>query len=382
MSATARLVADYNSERARQLPYLDHKCLYLAALLDIQLDTFLHRSSHRQLLLLLIVLSVQSHLFTHHLNMHLPPLDVAVYPVVPLSYGGHGGSHAHHPSRPANHHGPTAPDFSSIQKAIQRIFRSSRITIHQVERIRGRLHQVYLTRLADGNTLVLKCPPDQSTRALRHEKHGLETERKTLETLHEFTQLSVPKVLKYDSHGGSLGSPFLLTSYISGRTLPEISRYLSASQRDIIQRTLGAYVRTLTALSASQFGTTERVFAKKGSKSWREAFLKLLESALRDSEDMLVTLPYDSIRYYVGQRYGHFLDEVTEPRLVALGVCEPQNVLINEHTKEVAGLVGFSDVIWGDPLMSGGIAGGSDAFFEGYGERPLQSAGVQARLLM
>jgi hypothetical protein len=57
-------------------------------------------------------------------------------------------------------------------------------------------------------------------------------------------------------------------------------------------------------------------------------------------------------------------------------------VLINEHTKEVAGLVGFSDVIWGDPLMSGGIAGGSDAFFEGYGERPLQSAGVQARLLM
>jgi hypothetical protein len=123
------------------------------------------------------------------------------------------------------------------------------------------------------------------------------------------------------------------------------------------------------------------VFAKKGNSSWREAFLALLESALRDSEDMLVNVPYDSVRYYVGQ-HSHFLDEVTEPRLVALHACDPQNVLIDEHTKRVTGLVGFSNVIWGDPLMSGGIADGSEAFFEGYGECPSRTGGVKARLLM
>ena len=126
---------------------------------------------------------------------------------------------------------------------------------------------------------------------------------------------------------------------------------------------------------------THRVFAKKGSDSWREAFLALLEAALRDSEDILVTMPYDSIRYYVGH-HAHFLEEVTEPRLVALHACDPTNVLVDETTKQVTGLVGFSNVIWGDPLMTGGMADGSEAFFEGLGECPIKTGGVKARLLM
>lgn len=96
---------------------------------------------------------------------------------------------------------------------------------------------------------------------------------------------------------------------------------------------------------------------------------------------MLVTVPYDSVRYYVGKN-SHFLDEATQPRLVALNVCEPDNVLINEQTRQVTGLVGFSNVIWGDPLMSGGIADGSDAFFEGLGEHPARTDGIKARILM
>jgi aminoglycoside phosphotransferase (APT) family kinase protein len=229
--------------------------------------------------------------------------------------------------------------------------------------------------------LVLKCPPTDNIRLLRHEKHFLETERKTLETLHEYTQIPVPQVIKYDSHGGALGTPYLMMSHLPGRKLSEISAYLTASERDTIDHTLGSYVRALTALSATQFGMTHRVFAKKGSNSWREAFLALLEAALRDGEDMLVTVPNDSIRYWVG-KYAHCLEEVTEPRLVALNACDPQNVLVDERTKNVSGLVGFSNVIWGDPLMNGGMSEGSEAFFEGLGGYPAGSGSARARMLM
>ncbi|KAF2470418.1 uncharacterized protein BDR25DRAFT_34693 [Lindgomyces ingoldianus] len=323
--------------------------------------------------------------------MHLPPLDVAVYPVVTMSHGRHGGRSTRTMSSISSTSSSSStsstgtvttttntPDFSSIQRVIRNVFRSSKITVQQVERLQGRLHQVYLARLTDGSSLVLKCPPLFNTRMLRHERHSLETERKTMETLREYTQLSVPQVIKYDSQGGALGSPFLMMSFLPGRRLSELSSFLSASERKVVDRTLGAYVRSLTALSATQFGPTHRVFAKKGSSSWREAFLALLESALRDAEDMLVTIPYDSIRYYVGQQ-SQCLDEVTEPRLVALNVCDPQNVLLDERTKQVTGLVGFSNVIWGDPLMSGGIADGSEAFFEGYGQCPARTGGAKAR---
>ncbi|KAF1929117.1 uncharacterized protein M421DRAFT_61701 [Didymella exigua CBS 183.55] len=324
--------------------------------------------------------------------MLLPPLDVVVYPAFAMSRGA--GTYASRPPRPSSTVSSTSsssstssraysasPDFLSIQKLVHTIFRSSKITVQQAERLRSRIHQVYLTKLAGDGSLVLKCLPAGSTRLLRHERHTLDTEVKTIETLHEYTQLPVPRIIKYDNHGGLFGSPFLIMTHLPGRRLSELAPHLTTIERNTIDRTLGSYVRSLSSLSATQFGMTHRVFERKGCKSWREAFLALLEGALRDGEDMLVTVPYDSIRYYVA-KYAHVLEEVTEPRLVALDVCRPDNILVDEYTKRVTGLVGFSNVIWGDPLLSGGIANGSDAFFEGFGECPVRTGGVKTRMLM
>lgn len=322
--------------------------------------------------------------------MFLPPLDVATYPVFTMSRG----TYVSHPPRSSSTVSSTSstsstssqacttsPDFPSIQKLIRTVFRSSNITVQQAERLPSRLHQVYLARLADNSLLVLKCLPTSNTRLLRNEKSTLETEYKTLETLHEYTRLPVPQVIKYDSHGGRFGLPFLIVSHMPGRRLSDVSTRLTTAERNAIDRSLGAYVRSLTTLSATQFGMTHRVFDRKGCKSWREAFLALLEAALRDAEDMLITIPYESIRYYIS-KHSYVLDEVTEPRLVALNICRADNVLIDEHTKRITGLVGFSNVIWGDALLSGGIANGSEAFFEGFGERPSRHGSVKARMLM
>lgn len=102
---------------------------------------------------------------------------------------------------------------------------------------------------------------------------------------------------------------------------------------------------------------------------------------MRDAEDILVTIPYDSIRYYIA-KHSNVLDQVTQPKLVALNICNPDNVLIDQQTKRVSGLVGFSNAIWGDALMSGGLSTGSEAFFEGFGECPARTGSVKIRMLM
>ncbi|KAJ4344995.1 hypothetical protein N0V95_006032 [Ascochyta clinopodiicola] len=269
----------------------------------------------------------------------------------------------------------------NTQRLIQAVFQSSKILVKQAERLQSQLQQVYLAKLADDTLLVLKCLPPANMRLLRHEKNTLKTEVKTLEILHECTQLPVPRVIKYDSHGGQFGSPFAVMNHIPGRKLSELSKHLTYTERSAIDRSLGVYVRNLTLLSAAQFGMAHQVFDHKGCRSWREAFLALLEAALRDAEDMLVTIPYDSIRYYIS-KHSHVLDEVAEPSLVAMNVCKSENVLVDEHTKHVNGLLGFSNVIWGDALMSGGLANGSDAFFEGFGECPMVTGGAGIRTLM
>ena len=322
--------------------------------------------------------------------MPLPPPDVPEHSIFTMSRGAtlywpvrpssRASSSSTSSSTSTRTHG-SSPDFASIQEVIRAAFQSHKITVHQIEQILGCIHQVYLAHLADGSRLVLKCPPSNNVRLLRHEKHLLEAECITLETLREHTQLPVPQVIKYEAHRGTMGSPFLLLSHIPGKRLCDIAPVLTTSQRRTIDRVLGCHLKTLSALSASQFGMTHRVFAKRGCSSWREAFLALLEASLRDAEDMLVTIPYDSIRYYVGES-SHYLDDVTEPRFVALNFYDPQNVLIDEDTKQISGLVGFSNGLWGDPLMSGGISDGSEAFFEGLAECPINSGSVKARILM
>ncbi|KAJ4990750.1 hypothetical protein SVAN01_03759 [Stagonosporopsis vannaccii] len=323
--------------------------------------------------------------------MLLSPLEISAFTTFTMSRG----AYANRPPRPSSTVSSTSSsssstssractaflDFSSIQKLIHTVFRSTKITVQQVERLQSRIHQVYLTKLADDSSLVLKCPPPGNVRLLRHEKHTLEVEVKTLDLLHDYTQVPVARIVRYNSHGGQFGSPFLILSHLPGRRLSELSAHLTTAERSTIDRALGAYVRSLISVSAIQFGMSHRVFDNRGCKSWREAFLALLEAALRDAEDILVTIPYDSIRYYITKQ-GHVLDEVVEPRLVALDVCRPDNVLIDERTKQVTGLVGFSNIIWGDALMSGGLAHGSEAFYQGFGECPARTGGVKVRMLM
>lgn len=324
--------------------------------------------------------------------MHLPPLDVVVYPMTTVGFGRSASRSARSslatsivPLSSSTLSLPSTPtaDVPGIQKALQGVFRSSKITVQQTERLPGRLHQVYRAKLADGTSLVLKFLPHVSCRALRHEKHSLGTELKTLQYIHEYgqAQLPVPEVYQYQRHGDVLRSPFLLMSYIEGVKLSEVLYHISAGERDTIDRTLGSYMRKMIMLNAQQFGLAHKVFAGKGSHSWRQAFRALLESALRDCEDMLITLPYDSIRCYV-EHHIHTLDEVQFPCLVAMNMCEPESVLVHPQTKQVTGLVGFSNVIWGDPLMNDCIANGSNAFFEGYGERPRRAGPPHVRIML
>lgn len=84
-----------------------------------------------------------------------------------------------------------------------------------------------------------------------------------------------------------------------------------------------------------------------GFRTWSQAFEAMIESVLMDGEDMLVALPYSEIRNVVERMEG-VLGQVTEARLVVDGLGNKENVLIENRTKEVTGLVDFGKAFWGD----------------------------------
>ena len=302
--------------------------------------------------------------------MHLPPLHVSPLPIVKMSQ-------AHRTASLLSP--PITPELDNISKLVLRHVRGG-ATVQSIERLSGHLHRIHLLRLTDGSRLILKLAPYSNVRLLRLEHQALSVEAATLQVLASRVQLPVPSLIKHDAQDRSMGAPYSLQTRVGGVNMSRIGR-LSSHERANIDRTMGFYFRHVSSLVAGKFGAPHLVFAGGGSDSWQACFLQMLELVLRDAEDVLVNLPYESIRYYV-QHHGHLLDQVTEARLVLLDIANEDNVLLDERTRQVTGFVDLSDVVLGDPFMATTFVRPSSAFLEGYGTSPSRTRNEAIRQLL
>ncbi|MCJ1414544.1 hypothetical protein MMC32_000871 [Xylographa parallela] len=231
---------------------------------------------------------------------------------------------------------------------------SSRLAIQRVEDVPSRLHPVRLLHLSDGSRLTLKTNPSAATPLLKGERMDLETEAHSLMILAQ-SGLPIPKVLTHDVSGKLLGSPFLLTNRLPGTKLATLLPHLSRPERMDIDRQLSDIESTMAQHLSPAFGSIAAVYYGQGFKRWRDAFKSMLGSVLKDGEDMFVNLPYTQLRDMVAKAESS-LDEVQEARLIVLDLGDPENVLVDDRTKEVTGLIDFRKALWGDIDMVTGDA--------------------------
>lgn len=272
--------------------------------------------------------------------MHLPPI-ARLTALSPLDTNLTLPSYA-----PPSH---ISRDSSPVQNFIENILVPLHLTVYQMEDISGHLHRIRLVRLSNGSSLVLKVSPPPVTPLLRHEGYSLESEALIFSLLAK-SALPVPRVIRHDARRMHIGSPFLLTTHLPGISYANVRQYLTRSERAGIERQLKSLKGVISQHTSSiygPYGPVSLVASNQGHKSWREAFVSMLESALMDGEDMMVSLPYSQIREQLS-RTKNALDLIEEARLVVLDFGQPENVLIDRRTNEVTGLLDFGRAIWGD----------------------------------
>ncbi|KAI4108982.1 MAG: hypothetical protein L6R37_000700 [Teloschistes peruensis] len=239
--------------------------------------------------------------------------------------------------------------FFPLQEMIQQTLLSPSTAVARVEDIPDHLHNIHVIHLANRNRLVLKASPSPITPLLRHEHQMLNNEALTLQILGR-SDLPVSRLLRYDPTSTRLGSPFTLTTCLSGTPYAELRKQLRKPEREHVEdqlRFLQAAVSQHVSSASRAYGPVVLVAGQQGHGTWREAFGAMLESVLMDAEDLLINLPYVQLRKAVA-KLECSLDDVTEPRLVVLGLLEPSNILIDPHTKDVTGMVDFGQALWGD----------------------------------
>jgi hypothetical protein len=302
------------------------------------------------------------------------------------------------------------------------------------ELLSTQLPRLYTLSMSDDRKLLLSFAPSLAVRLLRQEatilsseatlvyfiagserqtemegSPGSEIERPSTPAVGNLKCL-IPKLLKHSSNNREMAYPYSIFENNTGAPLSTLSIYLSLPERRVVDKQLGAMARGLASLTSPSgtFGTVSRVLPDPftptsptappttGSKTWAEAFNVLLESILRDGEDMAVLLPYEVVRSHY-QRLSWRLDAVALPRLVVLDAGSETNVMIERRSEDgeslatgegvkLTGLRSWSQGVFGDPLISNVFDEPSEGFLEGWresGEDIIEDGeGADVRLLL
>ena len=256
---------------------------------------------------------------------------------------------------------PRSPDRASIQRVAADTLKTPNVT---VEKLTGHLYNTYRLQLPQGYFCVLRCRPTFNIRMLRHEEDRLASDASVLQLLSRREDVVAPRLLQYERTTADIGCFYTVTGPFTGAILASIGQTLSPQARADVDRSLGQYVRRLAAITGPAFGS---VHQGSGSASWTKTFALLLESVLRDAEDSLVSLPYDTIRDQV-RKHRASLDKIARPRLVMLEAASASGIVVNPATRQVVGLLDYSTGIWGDPFVCDCFYRPTQSFLDGFGD--------------
>lgn len=255
---------------------------------------------------------------------------------------------------------PASPDRAAIQALAAAVLKTKQVS---GDRLDGYLHRTYQLRGEGGSFCLLKCSPMAGVRLLTSEEDRLGVEASVLSMLGRRVDVAAPKLLEYQAATASIGSTYIISGPYLGTIMSFAYAPLSAADRIAIDRSLGMYLRRLSAITHASFGP----FRRPSYDSWARYFATILDTVIRDGERSHINLPYDQMRSSI-QKHAQSLDEVHQPKLVLLEVSSTENIIMDGRTHDVTSLVDYSTAIWGDPFMSDAFHRPSKSFLEGFGE--------------
>jgi len=238
----------------------------------------------------------------------------------------------------------------------------------------GWFNAAYDIGLADGRRVILKIAPPPGAAVMTYERDLMATEVATMRLVKSDPAIPVPAVLFHDATCTLCDAPWFFMEKMAGASLDLVRGDLPPEQLPAIDRQIGAIVRAINGFAGEWFGLPGQPALR--AATWREAFVKIVESVLQDAARRAVVFsrPADEIRALL-QRHAATLDEVRTPCLVHWDGWDA-NFLVADG--RVTGVIDFERALWAEPLMEAQFrhlswSGVTDAM-RGYGRTEFSDA--------
>lgn len=188
---------------------------------------------------------------------------------------------------------PRSPDRTTIQRLACSALQSRSVSVEPLD---GYVFRTYRLRTSQGFFYILRCRPSSNTHLLRHEDGWLEAEAGVLQAFSSRSDVYQPRLIAYQNTTSNVGTSHLISGPFTGSILSDVEPNLSSRDLASIDQSLGHYVRRLASITGQTFGSVCSAQAIPRKDSWARIFAFLIEHVMRDGEDAMISLPYDSIR--------------------------------------------------------------------------------------
>ncbi|MEZ4643637.1 MAG: aminoglycoside phosphotransferase family protein [Chloroflexota bacterium] len=211
----------------------------------------------------------------------------------------------------------------------------------------GWFNASYTTRLADGREVVLKIAPPKEAEVMLYEKNIMATEVATMRLVRQNPAIPVPEIYFFDDAHDLCDADYFFMEKMHGDSLEHVNASLPPETKETVERHIGAIIREINSFSGVYFGYDGNSDLR--AKTWKEAFIKIVESVLEDAarKNVVFDYGYDELRAAM-MKHVPALEEITTPCLVHWDAWNPNFFVRNGR---ITGIIDFERALWAEPLM-------------------------------
>jgi aminoglycoside phosphotransferase (APT) family kinase protein len=232
----------------------------------------------------------------------------------------------------------------------------------------GWFNASYAIRLADGRQVVLKIAPPPHVEIMTYERDIMATEVAAMRLVAQNPAIPVPEIYFYDDDHDVCDSDYFFMAKVEGENLNQMKAKLPLEPLEPLELQIGGIIREINTFPGTYFGYPGNPDLR--AETWREAFIKIVESVLEDAarKEVAFDFNYDDFRSVL-EKHAPALDEIIQPCLVHWDGWS-SNIFVREG--RVVGLIDFERALWAEPLMEAQFRlladGGLPNSLRGYGK--------------
>jgi aminoglycoside phosphotransferase (APT) family kinase protein len=218
----------------------------------------------------------------------------------------------------------------------------------------GMFNSAYLVeRVSEKDNIVLKVSLKPGTKTLTYEKNLMVTEAAVYQLIAEKTTIPTPRILAADFSKKQIPSDYFFMTALEGIAMNKVIKKIPKDNLLELKKEIAGYLAELHQIQGDYFGyfTNNEQYRYK---TWKEAFVHMMNMILKDGKENGVKLPYDRYEKVLREK-SNCLEDIKVPSLVDFDLW-PGNVFVKQQGNEfiVEGIIDFERAFWGDPLADFG----------------------------